>query len=423
MTEKKSGQDGREDIYVGGLSTLAAANAAWSDSASKQMGSLVEEFASRSEHIQRVVGTNQTIPVKGGFVAEEMHTETFNANAILQGKAVRALTDNDAAWRDHGLITNDPLADIVTVENGRVVDTSQVKYYQDSQHTANAMRETRGGKPYYGEVDSLVGPSDQVNPADGSPSIADIADKSRLRNQDARPHVSEAAGNVADKVTDRVKSSDGVESRPTTLREASDVAKDGDSGKELRNGYQGDYQTASTLQQMQKAAAGGAAISAIISGTLNTAHYLRLVKEGKISKEEAIKCIIKNTAVASADSALKAAAAAGAVSTVTRISAESVAQQAVGGMLAARVVGGAAICAVDAIECMVLVAMGKMTPAQMETRVGKNMFQTGGAVWGSSIGISVVTSLGASAGIATILGGMAGGSLLVLPLRWQSIIT
>ncbi len=387
------------------MGNLAAANAAWPKFAQDQMLKMVDEIAARNDYIQKITGTNQTIPIKGGFVAEEIHTETFNLDAILQNKTARALTDRDPAWP---LGANHPSTDSIVVENGKTVITIQHKNYGTSEATAKAMREVRPDRTQrYDGVDVFVGPKDQVHPTDGTLSIQDELGHTQMRESDSRPHVADAAEYVKDRVNDKIQH-DGIESRPTTLDEAREVAKDTPEGKEVRQDYHDGYMDRSTLQQMGMAAAGAAAISAIIAGTLSTAQYLKLVKEGKITRAEAVRGIIKTTAVASADSALKAAAAAGAVSVVTRLAPQLVAQQAMKGMLVRGGVGGAAICAIDAIECMVLVAVGKMTPAQMETRVGKNIFQTGGAVFGSSIGVSVATALGATAGLVPILAGMAG---------------
>jgi len=387
------------------IGSLTAANVAWPNAAQDQMLKMVEQIATRDKHVQGIIGTNWRIPDKAGLVFEEIHAETFNLESILQDKTARALTDRNQDWT---LGKNHPSTDTVIVEGGKIVRTVQDKAFRTAEETAKAMRRLDpDGTHHYKGVDEFVGPSDQVHPTDGTQSIQDVLSETQKREAGSRPHVEEAAEYVSGRVTDRLEH-DGIESRPTTLREARDVARDNPEGQEMRQGYQDTYMDKSTLQQMGKAAAGAAAISAIIAGTLSTAQYLKLVKAGKISQADAVIGIVKNTAVASADSALKAAAAAGAVSVVTRLAPQLVAQQAMKGMLVRSGVGGAAICAVDAIQCMVLVALGKMTPSQMETRVGKNIFQTGGAVFGSSIGVSVAASFGATVGLAPVLAGMAG---------------
>jgi len=391
------------------LSSLVAANAAWPKSAQDQMMKMVDEIVDRNEHIQNIIGTGQSIPIKSGFVLEEIPAETFNLESILQSKTARVLTDRDMSWP---LGVNDPVSDMVIMDNGSILHSSQAKLYRTASDTAKAMREVRpDGSHHYRGADSFLGSSDQVNPVNGLRGISDELHRTALSNSKSRPHVANAAKYVKNRVSDKLQH-DGIESRPLSRAEAHNVAKDNSDGHDLRRNYQNDYMNMSTLHQMQKAAVGAAAISAVIVGTLSTAKYLKLVKEGKITQGDAIKGIIKNTVASAADSALKAAVAAGAVSTVTKIAAGTVAQRAMSSMLARGAVGGAAICAVDAIQSIVMVAAGKMTPAQMETRVGKNLLQTTGAVIGSSVGVNIATSLGATAGLATILSGVAGALIV-----------
>ena len=118
---------------------------------------------------------------------------------------------------------------------------------------------------------------------------------------------------------------------------------------------------------------------------------------------------MKNTAIAAGDSALKAGTATAAVSLTARAIPEffirgSVLQSS----LAAGAVAGAAVCAVDIAECLVLVAAGKMRWQEMETRTWKNIFQTGAGTIGASIG----AALGAPAGpIGMLIGSLAGGMI------------
>jgi len=400
---------GKHDQPIDGfvLGRIAAANTFWPDSANQQMMAMVDEIARRSDYIQDIIGTAQSTPIKGGFVAEQLHAETYNLQKIIENKLARAITDRDPEFSTFGFRYNDPTTDIAIVDGGNVTHKAQVKYYQDSQNTANAMRETRDGIHRYENADSFIGPSDQVHPQDGSPSIADVAHRAKLKNAETRPDVAEAAERVEHCVTDRADGS----SRPFSKHETHQVAKNSHEGQELRKDYQDGYMTKSTIQQMQRAAASAAGIAAIMAGTLNTVRYLQLVREGKITTSDAVVGIIKNTSVTAADSALKAGVAAGAVSVATRLSAETVAAQTVSSMVGKSGIAGAAVCTVDFIECMVMVAAGKMTPAEMETRTGKNVLQTTAGIWGSSIGISVATSLGVTAGLATFMAGMAGGMI------------
>ncbi len=395
------------------LATLTAANAAWPESARKQMMDMVEQIARSNKNIGDRLANNQGIDFKKGFIAEEIHAETHNLDAILQNKTGRAITgEYSEEWKNLAMRGNDPVSDIAVVKDGKIVHKAQSKYYKNAEQTANELRriDKNTEKIKYQDVDSMIAPSDQINPTDGKRSVTEEARRTRLKNIENRPQVAEAAKNVEEKTRATLKTESG-KSMPLTEAEAKAVAKDGAKGRKIRKAYQGKYKTASTLQQMKGAAVSAAAISAIISGTLNTVQYLRLVREKKITPEGAVQGIVKNTAASAGDSALKAAAAAGAISTVTRISAGTVAQQAFNGIAGTALVAGGAICAVDAIQCMVAVAAGKMTPADLENRLGKNVLQLGVAGLGSHIGLGVASSLGVTAGFAPLAAGLAGAMI------------
>ncbi len=62
---------------------------------------------------------------------------------------------------------------------------------------------------------------------------------------------------------------------------------------------------------MGNAAVGAAALSAVISGSINTVRYIQLAREGKISIEDATFKIVGETVASAADSAVKAASTTG----------------------------------------------------------------------------------------------------------------
>ena len=373
----------------------------WPQSAANQMGKLVEQCRLTDTIMAtdaRISG-GAPLATRAGFVAEELHAETFNLDAILKDKDVRAFTDR---YSNSPLGTNDPVNDIAIVKDGQQVQGAQSKYYKTGQKTANAFREYGSdGKPHYQETDSMVCPSDQLS------DVKDAARKTEIKNQETRPQVSKAAREVQEKVTDRLKE-DGVESRPVTKKEAETIAKGGDEGKGAHRRIQNRYKTASTLQQSAKAAAGAAVVTSVIAGTINTVSCLDKVNKGLMSPGDAVKYILKNTAIAASDSALKAAGATAAVSLTARSLPQLFSGTALQANFATGAVGGAAVCAIDLVECLVMVAAGKMTMKELETRTGKNIFQTGAGVVGASIG----GTLGSVAGpIGTMVGAMIGGMI------------
>ncbi len=389
----------KEDKYLGAEKT-AEVCMIWPTSAANQMGQIVDQCR-LTDHILgtdgRIAG-NAPLASRAGFVAEEIHSETFNLDAILKDKNVKAFTDR---YPNSPLSGNNPTNDIVIMQDGRQVQGAQLKYYKDGQTTANAFRESRDGLPHYKETDSMVGPSDQLQ------DIKDAARRTELKNQETRPQVAEAARDIQEKATDRLRQ-DGVESKTLTKKQAEALAKGNDDAKGAHRKIQNQYKNASTLQQATRAAGSAAVVTSVIAGTINTVSCLDKVKKGKMTPEDAVLYILKNTAIAAGDSALKAASAATAVSLTTRALPELFKGAMLQSSFATGAVAGTAICAVDLVQCLVMAAAGKMTMTELETRTGKNAFQTGAGVIGSSIG----AVLGAPAGpIGSLIGAMIGGMI------------
>lgn len=362
--------------------------------AKNEMSQMVETICRTHKKIQIRLETNQSPAIKGGFVAEEHHAGTFNLDSIYKERGSRAYTDLDTAeWTRQGFRVNDT-PDIIVVEGGQTVTTVQSKYYATTDATAAKLSELK-----YEKIDQLLGPSDQVNPTDGSYSVADQASP-------------EAAG----RVTDTVQHAD-VSSTPLTKEEANHMGS-GDLSKLEK--VEREYQTKSTVKHMGKAAAGAAAMSAIVCGTTNTVRYIQLARDGQISAEEATYKIIAETASSAADSAIKASANAGIQSLIVRYGAEkavvsTLARQSVGAMLRTSAVTVGVVCTVDAIKDMVALGMGKISKEQFYERQGKGMLNTSAGVTGGAVG-----ALGAEAGclalgastvpaLVPILGGLAGG--------------
>lgn len=373
----------------------------WPTAAADQMGKIVEQCNLTDRLIEsskHIVGKG-SLASSAGFAAEEVTAETFNLDAILKDKSVRAFTD---ACENSPIPTHDPVRDVVVMENGEQVKTAQLKFYKTAERTEKAFRDIKGGEGHYNEVDQMVAPADQVD------GVREAARIDELKNQGRRPGVADAAHQIQEKATDRV-SHDGVESKPLTKSEAEQIAKEAKNGegKGVHKKIQDSYKNKSTIQQTAKAAAGAAIVTTVIAGTINTVSCLRKVQSGQMSPSDAMKYILKNTAIAASDSALKAAGATAAVSITTRAIPNLFTGSVLQTNLATGAVGGAAVCAIDLVECLVMVAAGKMTWQELETRTGKNIFQTGAGVVGATIGATlgaVGGPLGATAG--AIIGGM-----------------
>lgn len=372
----------------------------WPTAAADQMGKIIEQCNLTDRIIagSRHITGNGSLASSAGFAAEEVTAETFNLDAILKNKDVRAFTD---ACENSPIPTHDPVRDVVVVEDGKIVKTGQLKFYKTAERTEKAFRDIKGGEGHYNDVDQMIAPSDQLE------GVRDAARIDELKNQGRRPEVADAASQIKNKATDRL-SHNGVESKPLSKADAEQIARDAKQGKTdgLHKEIQDSYKTKSTLLQTRKAATNAAVVTTVIAGTINTISCLNKVQKGQMQPVDAVKYIIKNTAIAAGDSALKAAGATAAVSITTRMAPELFAQSALQSSLTTGAVAGAAVCAIDLVECLVLVAAGKMTMKELEVRTGKNIFQTGAGVIGSSIGASI----GAAGGpIGAMIGGMVGG--------------
>lgn len=372
----------------------------WPSAATRQMSKIIDQcnYTDRIIANSRHITGNGSIATSAGFAAEELTAETFNLDAILKDEKVRAFTD---AYEKSPIPTHDPVRDVVVVDDGKIVKTGQLKFYKTAERTEKAFRDIKGGEGHYNDVDQMIAPSDQLE------GVRDAARIDELKNQGRRPEVADAASQIKDKATDKL-SHKGVESKPLSKAEAEQIAREAKQGETdgLHKKIQNSYKTKSTLSQSGKAAANAAVVTTVIAGTINTINCLSKVQKGQMQPVDAVKYILKNTVVAAGDSALKAAGATAAVSITTRMAPELFMQSALQSSLTTGTIAGAAVCAIDLVECLVLVAAGKMTMKELEARTGKNVFQTGAGVIGSSIGASI----GAAGGpIGALIGGMVGG--------------
>lgn len=403
-SRKQSGGDG--------WSNLAAVNQYFPDAARREMGEIVEQIARTDSYLARLMGQEQSMPLKVGFAAEQLHTESFNLRAILEEKAFRAYIDKHPEWKGSlGLSGNDTVSDIVVADStGKILHRSQSKYYGTPEKTANAMRQldpnTRQAK--YTEVDSFVGPKEQIRgdsaplPAGEKPSkIEDYLDRTANKFRETRPGVSEAASDTHAKVSDRLQH-DGIESDPLSTRDVRDNLRGEGEGFDHTQSQRDHAMLASTTKQMMRAAGLAAAVAAVASGVQSTCRCLALVKEGKMTREEAVLHVLRTTTVSSADAAVKAGAATGAVSVARalHILPQQLGTASVSTMVTAGGIAGAAIVGADLVVSLVNLAAGKTTVAAVEERFGKNVLQTSAGVWGSAIGFGMLQGGGAAGGMA-----------------------
>lgn len=369
----------------------------WCREAAAEVSKVTEQIQFTDAQVARITSTAQSLPHKAGFAAEILHAETFNLDAIIKDERVRALTGQHPGST---LSNIDSTTDILLTD-GRSADIrTQLKYYRNPEETQKALRETIDGLPKYKEADQHIVPADQLD------SVKESARKTQLRNMDKRPHVVDAAREVEAKASARLEL-DGVHSKELSLEDAKKIASGDQEGEILRREIETEYLNASTLKHSWRAAKSAAMISTIVTGTVNTVQCLKLVQEGKMRSDDAVKYILWNTSIAAGDAALKAGAATAAVSIAAQTLPAMFQGAAFQASLATGSVASVAICTVDLVQCLVLVAAGRMTIAELEDRMGKNSLQTGSAVLGSAIGATIGAPAGpAGVYIGSVVGGM-----------------
>lgn len=430
MSKNSKKIDERNVEHIGHIHPCFAENA------KIEMAEMKSYIKIGNENIDAEIATMRDIPQKAGYIAEEWHAEIYNLKAIYENDEGRALTDrydgwNQSMWNGRKLARND-VPDLIIKRGDKVTHTSQSKYGKTAEDTAKYMSvpQKDGKDAYYKDMDSMVGPSDQVNsstrniPTEKEPvQTTTVSEHARTQMEALEARGGDKAQinsfkNTAEKCTDRIK--DGKSSSiPLSKSEAETIAK-GD--KELLKIIEAEYQTKSTFKHMGNAALGAGAMSGIIGGVKSTINHIQDVKDGTISVNEAVKRIVKDSVSAAADSAVKASVNVGIQSLIVRYGSYETAvtilrQQGMRNILNTCAVSAAATCAVDAIKDLVLFGSGKITKKEFYDRQGKGMLMTSAGVAGGGAGAgaasSVAASLGLGEGIAAstlqIVGGLSGG--------------
>ena len=376
----------------------------WPTQAVEKIGQMVGEINQANTIMGKISATAQSRAIKGGFAAETFHAESFNLDGILKDKGVRAFTDEFAKTP---LQRNHPTHDIVVMKDGKQVLGAQLKYFQDADETQKAFRSRKDGVHHYENSDLFVGPSDQIE------GIKTSANKATLKNQQAHPKVSQAAEKVRDNTAGKLEV-DSVQSTQLSKRDAEHLGTGTKTGKELHENMQNGYLNKATLQQSIRAAGSAAIITAVTAGCINSFQCIKQLRDGEITAEQAALRILQDTVIAAGDSALKAGTATASVGMAAHSLPGLFAGSTFQSSLATGTVAGMAICAVDAVQCIVLFAVGKMPLEELETRTGKNIFQTGAAVVGASVGASI-GALGGPVGV--LIGSLVGGMITSLAMN------
>ncbi len=144
---------------------------------------------------------SNTVPSRGGFMAENFVAESYNLDAVLKNiDASPAIVPGE---------TGRASAD-VRYDGGE----ASLKFYKDAKSSGKSQL-----NPEYGEQDRIV-PADQLD--DAKAVINKIADQNKLKG---RMDVTEEQRAIADRLTDHISNDDGIKSTPLTKQQDMDMAK------------------------------------------------------------------------------------------------------------------------------------------------------------------------------------------------------
>ena len=144
---------------------------------------------------------SNTVPSRGGFMAENFVAESYNLDAVLKNINTSAATVPGETGRAS--------ADVV-YDGGK----ASLKFYADAESSGKSQL-----NPEYKDQDRII-PTDQLDEA--KTVINRTADQNELKG---RTDVAKEQRAVADKLTDRIRDKNGIESTPLTKQQDLDMAE------------------------------------------------------------------------------------------------------------------------------------------------------------------------------------------------------
>lgn len=144
---------------------------------------------------------NNTVASRGGFMAENFVAESYNLDAVLKNIKIPPATVLGETGR----------ASADVVYNGGKVS---LKFYVNAESSGKAQLNLE-----YGDQDRVI-PADQLSEA--KEVVNQMAHKNELKG---RTDVAQQQRSVANKLTDRIRDENGVESTPLTKQQDLDMAE------------------------------------------------------------------------------------------------------------------------------------------------------------------------------------------------------
>lgn len=311
-----------------------------------------------------------------GFVAEEMHAQTFNIDALKKGSMHRAWT-----LQDNGYGSID-----VTTNFGKNYSLKYSNTAKDAENMQAALNpETRMSK-YEGQERLIA--SDQIDEAKF------WAHKRGIKDINNRPDVSKSHFETEKHMVSKITDGDGVESRELTIKESKQIAREAKKGEFDPEKY--GYAKEAVLDEVQldyinKAFEAGltaatiTAILQIVPEIYKAVDYL--IKNGEINLNQ-IKKTGVNIITSSGESFLRGAIAYSVEMAIQNgLLGESLKH------VNPSVVGVAVTVILSTIKDSLFVAAGKMTCKEMGIHFTDTLIVSSGYLVGMKIGGTITQIL------------------------------
>ena len=345
-----------------------------------------------NNHQYRNLGIDQL----QGYMLEEWGAGTFNADAVAADSADRASVLHSLA--------KDSVD--IKLDSGEVYSA---KSYATSEQTAKAQARfnPETGQASYQDQGRLV-------PRDHLEGAKQTAHREALRNELIREDVAKAYGETEAKLTDKVRNSEGVESRSASRKELEQIAKESKKQdfKAEEHGVTAEsvIQTEYLLKQALKAGYTTAAITVAVQLAPEIYKAIDfLIKNGELDLAQ-VKHMGEKGISAGAEGFLR-----GSISSALVIMCESgVLGEALKG-ISPTLVGVVVALVLQTTKNSILVAAGKMSKQQMGAAFVDMVVVSGGYLVGAKIGCLIGQVLGFQLPVVGyLLGSLVGTSFCVV---------
>lgn len=384
------------------------------------------------EHINAYAGDATPVDKLQGFIAEELHADTFNLQAVIRGSASRAIRGDS---NKHGSADT-----IITLADGSTIEYS-LKYYATGSKSAVAQAKNvieryheyrsqpRQGEPMsfeqylakngYTDADVYTTiyngqgrliPSDQLDEA-----IAFLKRKiaeDSLSDKPSRIAVMQGRLETLQRLSDRMKDGEGVESMPLTREEAQAIAELAKEGEfELKDiGIDINQITRDLIvEKALKAGCTAAVISLVLQLVPEIFKAIdHLQKNGELDIEELKKSGLKCLS-ATATGFLRGSIACG----LTLACQQGLLGEALK-KVPAPIIGAITVILIDTAINSLKVATGRMTAKEMGAFFAKEVIVSAAALGGGMVGQILLSQL---PGLGYFIGSFIGSTLAGITLE------